>query len=181
MTVISPTTNQTPAEPAATPQAQSAPTPQAQAQTPAGQEPAAVPYERFKEVNEKYKSLETKLQEIEKSQKAADEARLKEQGDYKKLYEDLQAQLNTEKVTNMKLKQASSKGLPIDLVNRVQGNTEEEIAQDIDNLISFMKKETPATGGVNPPPKGGSSTGAFDFANATPQQVREHLAKQNQQ
>lgn len=177
MTVISPTTNQNPAEPAAAPQAQAAPT----AQAPAGQEPAAVPYERFKEVNEKYKSLETQLKEIQNQQQAAEEKRLKEQGDYKKLYEDLQAQLNTEKVTNMKLKQASSKGLPVDLVNRVQGSTEEEIAQDIDNLISFMKKETPATGGVNPPPKGGSSTGAFDFANATPQQVRDHLAKQNQQ
>lgn len=174
-----PVTTTTATTDANTTQAQAAPT--AQAQAPAGQEPAAVPYERFKEVNEKYKSLEAKLQEIQNNQKAAEEARLKEQGDYKKLYEDLQTQLSTEKVTNMKLKQASSKGLPVDLVNRIQGNTEEEITADIDNLLAFMKKETPATGGVNPAPKGGSSTGAFDFTNATPQQVREHLAKQNQQ
>lgn len=149
-------------------------------QTPATQQttqesPAAVPYERFKEVNEKYKALETQLKEIQDRQKADDEKRLKEQGDYKKLYEDLQSQLNTEKVTNMKLKLASSKGLPVDLVNRVQGATEEEIGNDIDSLLAFMKKETPQ--GVTPPPRGGTSTN-FDFATATPAQIREHLESQ---
>lgn len=165
-------TSATPAEPTA--QAQTS-APQQAAQAPAGQEPAPVPYSRFKEVNDKYVKLEEKLQEIEKSQKAADEARLKEQGDYKKLYEDLQAQLSTEKVTNMKLKLASSKGLPVDLVNRIQGETEEEIGNDIESLLAFMKKETPQ--GVTPPPRGGTSTN-FDYSTATPAQIREHLENQ---
>ena len=162
------TTNQVTTEQAQTQQT-------AQAQT---QEPAPVPYERFKEVNEKYKTLEAQLKEIQDRQKVEDEKRLKEQGDYKKLYEDLQSQLNTEKVTNMKLKLASSKGLPVDLVNRVQGATEEEITKDIDSLLAFMKKETPS--GVTPPPKGGSSSN-FDFATATPEQVRQYLASQSKQ
>lgn len=165
-----------PAEPAP----QTPATPAAQTQTPPPQEPPApVPYERFKEINEKYKALEGQFKEIQDKQKAAGEARLKEQGDYKKLYEDLQAQLNTEKTTNMKLKLASSKGLPADLVNRIQGATEEEISSDIDSLLAFMKKETP--GGVTRAPIGGTSTNHFDWANASPAQVREHLASQNKQ
>ena len=151
----------------------------AQAQTPAPQQaaqtPEPVPYERFKEVNEKYKALETQLKDIQDKQKADEEKRLKEQGDYKKLYEDLQAQLSTEKVTNMKLKLASSKGLPVDLVNRIQGATEEEIGNDIESLLAFMKKETPQ--GVTPPPRGGTSTN-FDYSTATPAQIREHLENQ---
>jgi len=153
-------------------------TPQAEPQQTQAQEPAPVPYERFKEVNEKYKTLEQQFKEIQDRQKVEEEKRLKEQGDYKKLYEDLQSQLSTEKVTNMKLKLASSKGLPVDLVNRIQGATEDEIAKDIDSLLAFMKKETPL--GVTPPPKGGSSSN-FDFATATPEQVRQYLASQSKQ
>ena len=174
-----PTTNQETPAPAATPQATPAgeSTPQA-TQTPQEAPPANVPYERFKEVNEKYKSLETQLKEMQSKQKAAEDERLKEQGDYKKLFEDLQTKYTTEQKTNMKLKLASSKGLPVDLINRVQGETEEEIGKDIDSLLAFMKKETPQ--GVPPPPRGGSSTN-FDFANATPAQIREYLEKQKTQ
>lgn len=160
----------TPAEPTA--QTQTAAN---QPTTQPAQTPEPVPYERFKEVNEKYKALETQLKDIQDKQKADEEKRLKEQGDYKKLYEDLQAQLSTEKVTNMKLKLASSKGLPVDLVNRIQGATEEEIGNDIESLLAFMKKETPQ--GVTPPPRGGTSTN-FDYSTATPAQIREHLENQ---
>ena len=62
--------------------------------TQTAQTPEPVPYERFKEMNEKYKALETQLKDIQDKQKADEEKRLKEQGDYKKLYEDLQAQLS---------------------------------------------------------------------------------------
>lgn len=173
------TTNQETPAPAATPQATPAgeSTPQA-TQTPQEAPPANVPYERFKEVNEKYKSLEAQLKEMQSKQKEEEDKRLKEQGDYKKLFEDLQTKYTTEQKTNMKLKLASSKGLPVDLINRVQGETEEEIGKDIDSLLAFMKKETPQ--GVPPPPRGGSSTN-FDFANATPAQIREYLEKQKTQ
>jgi hypothetical protein len=170
-------TTNTPVEPNTTQQPQ---TQTAQPPAQPGQEPAAVPYERFKEVNEKYKTLETQLKEIQNQQQAAEEKRLKEQNDFKTLFEKTEAELKKERTNNMKMRVASSKGLPVDLVNRIVGETEEDISKDVDNLLAFMKKETPA-GGVTPPPKGGNSTGAFDFANATPQQVREHLAKQNQQ
>ena len=156
------------------------PTKQAPAQPPAQEtSPAApVPYERFKEVNEKYKALEAQVKEFQEIQKAAEENRLKEQNDFKTLFEKTEAELKRERTNNMKMRVASSKGLPVDLVNRIQGETEEDIAKDVDSLLAFMKKETP--GGVNPPPKGGSSSN-FDFASASPQQIREHLAKQNQQ
>jgi vacuolar-type H+-ATPase subunit I/STV1 len=170
-----PTTNQQAAEPQqATPAVEAAP----QSATTQEQTPANVPYERFKEVNEKYKTLEAQLKEMQSKQKEEEDKRLKEQGDYKKLFEDLQTKYTTEQKTNMKLKLASSKGLPVDLINRVQGETEEEIGKDIDSLLAFMKKETPQ--GVPPPPRGGSSTN-FDFANATPAQIREYLEKQKTQ
>lgn len=143
-------------------------------QTEQKQQPEAVPYERFKEVNEKYKALNAEVTALKESQKQAEEAKAKEQGEYKTLYETLQNELKAEKLTNMKLKISSSKGLPAELTNRVQGTTEDEITADVESLLAFIK-EKPA--GVPPPPKGGSSTN-FDFSNATPAQVREYLAKQ---
>ena len=53
----------------------------------------AVPYDRFKEVNDKKNELESRLKAIEEAQKAAEEAKLAEQGEYKTLLEQKNAEL----------------------------------------------------------------------------------------
>ena len=65
-----------------TPATQTEPTAQTQTAanqptTQPAQTPEPVPYERFKEVNEKYKALETQLKDIQDKQKADEEKRLK--------------------------------------------------------------------------------------------------------
>jgi hypothetical protein len=142
------------------------------------QEPAPVPYERFKEVNDKFKTLEGKLAEYEAKQKEQEAAQLKEQENWKALFEKTQGELKTERVNNLRLRVASSKGLPAELVDRLRGETEDELTKDAESLLAFVKNTTQDKG-VPPPPKGGSNS-AFDFSTATPQAIREHLAKQTQ-
>jgi hypothetical protein len=48
-----------------------------------------IPYERFKEVNDQLRDLKKEIDESKKQAKESQDARLKEQNDYKKLYEDL--------------------------------------------------------------------------------------------
>ncbi len=177
------TTNQAAPAPAATPQAtpageaapQATQTPQEDNQVPTSWD-EIFKHKRFKDLNTRAQNAETRLREIEESRQAEESRKLQEQGNFQKLYEDLQTQYENEKRYNMKLRLASSKDFPADLVDRVTGNTEEEIASDMDRLLAYMTKKD-APHGVTPPPRGGSSTN-FDFANATPAQIREYLEKQ---
>jgi len=57
----------------------------------------SVPYSRFKEVNDKQKSLQDQLNAMTKSQKDADDAKLAEQGEYKELLD--KAKLDLESAT----------------------------------------------------------------------------------
>ncbi|MFA5379184.1 MAG: hypothetical protein WC455_25740 [Dehalococcoidia bacterium] len=54
-----------------------------------------IPKQRFDEVNEKRKALETRLAEMEKANKLAEEQRLIEKEDFKKLYEDTRGELES--------------------------------------------------------------------------------------
>ena len=54
-----------------------------------------IPKQRFDEVNEKRKALETRLAEMEKANKEAEEKRLIEKEDFKKLYEDTRGELES--------------------------------------------------------------------------------------
>ncbi len=150
--------------------------PQEQQPQDESKEPAPVPYERFKEVNEGYKQLRAEMEKIRAEQKQAEEAKLKEQNDFKALYEKLQSELKTEKLNSVRLKVAGKKNIPVDLVDRLRGETEEEIEKDAEGLLAFIKQPE-QKGQTPPPPRGGTST-AFNFETATPQQVREYLAGQ---
>lgn len=152
-------------------------TPQAVTPPPAPEptEPAPIPYERFKEVNDGYKAIKAELETFKAQQKQAEEAKLKEQNDFKTLYESLQNELKAEKQNSLRLKVASQKGIPADLVDRLRGETEEDIAKDAEGLLAFIKSPEPQKGNTPSAPRGGTST-AFNFETATPQQIRDYLA-----
>lgn len=148
--------------------------------------PKTIPYERFKEVNEKARSLEARLSEIEKSQKAAQETALKEQNKYKELYEQRENDLKAERTRNMKLRIVTRLGVTgedaEDLADRLKGETEEELTKDAEKFVSRFTKsatepQTPTPPGV-PPHKSGGQANLIDLATEKdPAKIREAIRK----
>lgn len=135
-----------------------------------GDQPGPVPYDRFKAVNEKARTLEQQLAKIEADRKAAEEKAAAERGEWEKIAKRREADLAAERLNNARLRVAAQKGIPADLVGRLQGDTEEAIAQDADKLLAFLK---PASGPGTPPAPRGSQPPTVDLANMTPKQIRE--------
>lgn len=158
------------------------------AQQPAGQqkaeEPGPVPYERFKEVNETAKQLQARLAKFEADQKAQQEKLLKEQQNYQKLFEEREAELTKERLINARLRVATTKGLPPDLIDRLHGGTEEELAADADKLLALFKPAVdPAPKAPGVPPSRGSKPAKLDITGMTPEEIRKnrHQLWQQQQ
>ena len=134
-------------------------------------EPQTVPYERFKEINDKNKDLEARLAEVERKKKEEDDKALKEKEDWKTLAEKREQELADEKAQNMRLKVASKKGIPVDLIDRLRGATEDEIEADADKLLEFMKPDESL--GV-PPRKKGGQPNVLDINNMSPEEIRKN-------
>ena len=141
------------------------------------QPPATVPYERFAEVNTKYRTLETQLADLTKQQRERDEAALKEQNKYKELYEQRENELKQERQERMRLTVATSKGLPVDLANRLTGETEAELQADADKLLAFLKPAAPQTPPGVPPIRPGGGTGIDLLTETDPAKIREAMRK----
>lgn len=151
-------------------------TPAPAEQTP--QNPATVPYERFAEVNTKYRTLETQLADLTKAQKEQAENALKEQNKYKELYEQREKELTKERQERMRLTVATSKGLPVDLANRLAGETEAELQADADKLLLFLKPTgpQPTLPGL-PPIRPGGGSGIDLMTETDPAKIREAMRK----
>lgn len=137
-------------------------------------EPKTVPYERFKEVNDKANDLEKRLKAIEDEKKAADEKALKDKEDFKTLYEQEQAKNKAKESELLRLRVAQKKGLPADLVDRLKGETEQELEADADKLLTFV--DTSKSPG-NPPRKPGGSPTILNAADMTPEEIRKNADK----
>jgi|GEM_PF-2114477 len=161
-------------------QEQQAPDPQdeqQEQQTDQGKEPPGpVPYDRFAEINKKLRAAEAKLKKLEDEQRAAEEAKMKEQGNYKSLLEQRENELKTLRLEKERLRVATAKGLPVELADRLQGETAEELEADADKLLALLKVK-PQTPGVPPPSSGGSPSDKPDFSKMTPAQIREWSEK----
>lgn len=135
--------------------------------------PGPVPYERFKEVNDGYNALKTRLEALEKKEKEAAEEALKKQGEWQKLAEQREAELKAERVERLRLDVALRKGLPVELAARLRGETADALEKDADALLPLLKPKSP---GVPPGGPGGKPAGALDLASMTPAQIREKSA-----
>lgn len=137
---------------------------------------------RFKELNDRAQSAEKRLQELTAAEAKQKEDALKEQNKFKELYEGLQKELEATKKANLRLKVATSKSLPAELVDRLRGETEDELTADADSLLSmFAKPAEDKRQGVPPPPRGGQNT-KFDFlAESDPAKIREAYKQGRQQ
>ncbi len=97
--------------------------------------------------------------EAEAQRRAAEEA-----GNFKKLYEDTQAQLATvaaeraaQTAREMRLAAATAAGLDAELATRLVGDTPEALAADAKKLAQRLAPAAPSTGATNP---GASRRGA---------------------
>lgn len=77
------------------------------------------------------KALKAKLDEIE-------QASLSELDKAKKAAADALAQLEAERSANLRQRIALEKGLPANLVDRLRGDTEDDIAADADALLALV-------------------------------------------
>ncbi len=137
-------------------------------------EPKSVPYERFKEVNDKANDLEKRLKSIEDEKKAADEKALKDKEDFKTLYEKEQASNKAKDGELLRLRVAQKKGLPADLIDRLKGETEQELEADADKLLAFI--DTSKSPG-NPPRRPGGDPKLLNTKDMTPDEIRKNADK----
>ena len=137
--------------------------------------PGPVPYDRFKEANERAKKAEEQLARIEAERKTALDKELAEQNKWRELAEQREKELNAEKLARTRQQIAMQKGIPADLVDRLQGATAEELSADADRLLQFLK---PATGpGVPPPPKI-TQPSDVDISKMTAAQIRKLMVQE---
>jgi hypothetical protein len=138
------------------------------------QPPGPIPYERFKEVNERAKELEARLEKIEADQKAQREKELAKQNKWKELAEQREQDLVTERQNRLRLQVAAQTGIPVELADRIQGSDEEAMAGDAKRLLEFLK---PAAGPGVPPSNPSSEPAALDITTMTPEEIRQNKAK----
>lgn len=111
-----------------------------------------IPKSRFDEVNKELKALRKQSEAAQKAQEAAEAAAAAEKGEYKKLYDtekakvvDYEAKVKALEVSHRRARIASEVGLPAGLVERLQGEEEDEIKADAEKLLALIPKESPAT------------------------------------
>jgi hypothetical protein len=118
-----------------------------------------VPYDRFKEKIDEVNSLKAELAKIKKAQEEAEKAKLEEQNEYKKLYEQAQqelaqikeAALNAKKDALLAKAGYSDEQIAL-LRNSITGGTDEEISQSVAQLTAVIP---PKPNYVDPSPMNG--------------------------
>lgn len=128
---------------------------------------------RFKELNQRAKDAEEKLAQIEEQAKKENETKLAEQQKWQELAEARQKEIDPLKTENDRLRVAMEKQVPPELMDRIQGKTAEEMREDADKLMQFMK---PATRGV-PPAGSGRPAAPVDLSKMSPEEIRESKDK----
>ena len=114
-------------------------------------------------LKERLQRAESKAaQAAEKARQDAEAKALREQGEYKTLYEKLQTELEQERqrakaleITGLRRDVAARKNLPAGLVDRLRGESLEEIEADADLLIANLPK--PAAPNINAGDAGGKA------------------------
>lgn len=132
----------------------------------AGNEPRAVPYRRFKEVNDKYRATLAELEALRAGSRSpeggsnppAPPKSDQDDTDWQAKYEAERATRRNLELARLRDRTAQIKGIPLELADKLTGSTEEEIMAEADRLLPFLsvgKKTAPNLNGD----KGGSLPG----------------------
>lgn len=124
-----------------------------------------IPKSRFDEINTELKKLRKAQADAEKAQEEAANAALAEQNNYKALHEKtasqletLKAELEAERLTNIRNTVGAKHNVPAELIPRLQGSNLEEIEADAEQLMRAIPKPSA--------PNVGNSTGEGDAPKA---------------
>jgi hypothetical protein len=156
-----------------------------------------IPYERFKEVNDKLAATVAELADAKKllESAAVDRAALaKAKEDLTRVTQEISEKnlllekgkitaseletsviaLKTANRDMLRLRVAVKHGLPLDLADRLNGDDEAALSVDAVKVAAFLKPLTP---GVPPPTNGGTPAAPLNIKEMTPGQIRENESK----
>lgn len=144
-----------------------------------------VPYDRFKEVNEAKNQALAEVEKLKKTVGQLQNTIKKSEDDKKSEVEKLQDEIKqlsesfeTEKQKRLRLKIASETGLPPALVDRLRGETEDELKADALNLVELIPEEKRSQSKGTPPiPGGGDDDDKIDLESMSPGQIRDAMDK----
>jgi hypothetical protein len=120
------------------------------------QQPAEhmIPKSRFDAINDELKQLKKLAAQEAKQREVAEAERLKEQGKYEQLFQKAQAELEQERqrakaleIAGLRRDVAAKRNLPTGLVDRLRGDTLEELEADAEALLAALPK--PAAPNIN--------------------------------
>lgn len=134
-----------------------------------------VPKQRFDEINGELKEIKGQYEKMLAAQKQREEEDLKKREEWKTIAETREKELTASQVENMRLRVAMEKGLPSDLVDRLQGNTLEDISADAEKLLPLIAPEKRKST-VPPLKTGGEHQPVFDLKGKSPKEIREARA-----
>ena len=136
--------------------------------------PKMIPYERFSEVNKKLRDLEAAEEKRIADEKAKKQKKLEDEKEFKTLYEDTVAEFDDFKKENLRIKVAYKKGLPEEAINRLVGETEEELEADAEKLLEILNVEPKK--GVPPRNRKGNPK-VLDVKSMTPEEIRKNKSE----
>lgn len=118
--------------------------------------------------------LKAAQDELKKAQSELSEAQTKAKADLdaeKAISSDLTAQLETAKLSNLRVEAALNAGLSYTLADRLQGTTAEELKADAEKLAPFFTKTVPTQpiGGNEPAKHDGDSNNAMLMSGMKPE------------
>lgn len=138
---------------------------------------------RFKELNTRAQTAESKLSELEKAEQKKTEDALKEQNKWQELHNAKEAELNKTKIDLLRLKTLTGKILPdeqkdlLKLVDRMRGDTEDEITKDVEELLAFIQPATKEKGNLRPIRNQNNNTVIDVQTETDPAKIREAYSK----
>lgn len=150
-----------------------------QVQEPASQkkteEPGPVPYDRFKTVNDELKTARDQLKALMDASEKQKEKEAAEQGKWKDLFEKRDQEYKSLETKLNRTSIALEAGLPIEMAERVQGATPEEMKADAEKLVAFLK---PVEGpGLPPKQRHGTSPDVLDINSMSAEDIRKNRDK----
>lgn len=104
----------------------------------------------LKDANREAADRRKKLEAYEKAEQEKAAAELSETDKLKKQLEETAAKLRAVELNNLKQRTAAAVGLPPELADRLQGETEDDLKADAEKLAKLMPPKQPKAGPTNP-------------------------------
>ena len=139
--------------------------------------PEAVPYDRFKEVNDDLRDAQVKIKANDDAEEERKTAAAKESGKYEALYEEEKGKREQGELDLMKRDVAIAKGLPKDFIDRLQGKNEGELQKDADQILKMIDDAKKGIKGVDDADSSNSDKETLEIDDMTPEEIRKNSAK----